>query len=37
MSFASDLEVQMLMLINAERAAVGLDPVQLELDLNEAA
>lgn len=37
MSFASDLEVQMLLLINAERAAVGLDPVQLELDLNEAA
>lgn len=37
MSFATDLEVQMLMLINAERAALGLDPVQLELDLNEAA
>lgn len=37
MSFASDLEVQMLLLINAERAAVGVDPVRLELDLNEAA
>ncbi len=37
MSFASELEVQMLMLINAERAAAGVDPVQLELDLNEAA
>lgn len=37
MSVASDLERQMLDLINAERAARGLNPVQLELRLNEAA
>ncbi len=34
MSVASDLERQMLELINAERAAYGLDPVTLELRLN---
>ncbi len=37
MSTASDLERQMLALINAERAQAGLPPVQLELNLNEAA
>lgn len=37
MSEASALERQMLQLINAERAAHGLEPVQLELRLNDAA
>lgn len=37
MSEASALERQMLELINAERAANGLDPVQLELRLNDSA
>ncbi len=37
MSEASALERQMLDLINAERAANGLDPVQLELRLNDSA
>ncbi|MBT8155365.1 hypothetical protein KMP13_16110 [Epibacterium ulvae] len=37
MSEASAFERQMLELINAERAANGLDPVQLELRLNESA
>ena len=36
MSQASDLERQMQELINEERAALGLDPLQLELNLNEA-
>ena len=37
MSTASELERQMLALINAERAQAGLPPVRLELNLNEAA
>lgn len=37
MSQASNLERQMLDLINEERAAVGADPVTLELRLNDAA
>lgn len=37
MSQASELERQMLDLINAERAALGLDPVLLELRLNDSA
>ncbi len=37
MSEASALERQMLELINAERAANGLNPVQLELRLNDSA
>ena len=37
MSTASDLERQMLALINAERTSRGYDPVQLELRLNESA
>ncbi|KIC36795.1 CAP domain-containing protein [Leisingera sp. ANG-M7] len=37
MSQASDLERQMLELINAERTSRGLNPVQLELRLNESA
>lgn len=37
MSVASSLERQMLELINAERASRGLQPVQLELRLNDAA
>lgn len=37
MSIADSYERYMLTLINAERAAVGLDPVQLELNLNLAA
>ncbi len=37
MSQASSLERQMLDLINAERAALGRDPVRLELRLNAAA
>lgn len=37
MSEASALERQMLELINAERAAQGLDPVALELRLNDSA
>lgn len=37
MTQASDLERQMLELINAERAAAGLDPVELELRLNTSA
>ncbi|OBY24750.1 CAP domain-containing protein [Leisingera sp. JC1] len=37
MSQASDLERQMLDLINAERTSRGLNPVQLELRLNESA
>lgn len=37
MSTASDLERQMLALINAERAKAGLQPVKLELRLNAAA
>ena len=37
MSQASALERQMLDLINAERSARGLDPVQLELRLNDSA
>ncbi|MEM9395342.1 MAG: DUF4214 domain-containing protein [Pseudomonadota bacterium] len=37
MSTASDLERQMADLVNAARAAEGLAPLQLELDLNEAA
>lgn len=37
MSTASNLERQMLALINAERAKAGLAPVQLELRLNDAA
>ena len=37
MSTASTLERQMLALINQERGARGLDPVQLELRLNDAA
>lgn len=37
MSQASDLERQMLDLINAERSAAGLDPVELELRLNDTA
>ena len=36
MSQANPLEWLMLDLINAERAAIGLDPLQLELRLNEA-
>ncbi len=35
MSIANDLERQMLDLINEERKAAGLDPVQLEINLNE--
>ncbi len=35
MSKASNLEWQMLKLINAERAAVGADPLKLELRLND--
>ncbi|WP_420585614.1 CAP domain-containing protein [Ruegeria sp.] len=37
MSQASDLEREMLDLINAERLALGLNPVQLELQLNASA
>ncbi len=37
MSVASDLEREMLALINAERAKEGLNPVQLELRLNASA
>ncbi|NVK14373.1 MAG: hypothetical protein HWE35_09355 [Rhodobacteraceae bacterium] len=37
MSQASDLERQMLELINAERTSRGLNPVQLELRLNDSA
>ena len=37
MSYASDLERGMLELINAERAAAGLDALTLELRLNDAA
>lgn len=37
MSQASELERQMLDLINAERSAYGLNPVQLELRLNDSA
>lgn len=37
MSIASDLERHMLELINAERAAFGLDLLQLELNLNQSA
>lgn len=37
MSVASDLERQMLDLINAERAAHGLDALELELRLNDSA
>ncbi|MEL6889240.1 MAG: CAP domain-containing protein [Pseudomonadota bacterium] len=36
MSVASDFERQMLELINAERAARGIDPLTLELRLNDA-
>jgi len=37
MSIATDVERQMLDLINAARANAGLPPLQLALDLNEAA
>lgn len=37
MSQASQFEQQMLSLINAERTSRGLDPVQLELRLNDSA
>lgn len=37
MSIANELELQMLSLINAERTSRGLDALQLEQDLNEAA
>ncbi|MEO0502044.1 MAG: hypothetical protein AAFZ14_01875 [Pseudomonadota bacterium] len=36
MSFASEFELQMLDLINAEHAARGIDPLTLELRLNGA-
>jgi len=35
MSIANDLELYMLELINAERAAAGVDPLQLEQHLND--
>lgn len=37
MSLASSLELQMLGLINQERSALGLDPLQLEQRLNDSA
>ena len=37
MTYASDLEIYMLELINAERTSRGLNPLRLETNLNEAA